>query len=271
MLTVTDHSGTVTLPALARSAIIARGTARNGIPPHLIGLRSPRSIPTPRCQNCPVQGLSLCNSLQFDELAELNAMVADVQYGDMNTLFDEDAPATFVHIITDGIVRLHRTLADGRRLILGFGMPGDFLGLSIHDRNAYSADAIGPVSTCKISLESFSELLDAKPHLMRRLHTETAHELTIAQDQMVILGRCNASEKLARFLLNMRNRWKRVNGQSAHIALPMTRQDIGDFLGLTIETVSRKFNSFAREKLIVIVPDGVRLLDPVRLASIGAP
>ncbi len=86
---------------------------------------------------------------------------------------------------------------------------------------------------------------------------------------MVILGRRTAEEKIAAFLIGLRERWAKINGQTLHIPLPMTRLDIGDFLGLTVETVSRMLTKFAREKAIVIVPDGVRLLDVARIERLA--
>jgi len=108
-------------------------------------------------------------------------------------------------------------------------------------------------------------------HLLRRLHEFATHELSLAHNQMAILGRRNAEEKIASFLIGLRDRWSRIHGHpSVHVALPMSRQDIGDFLGLTIETVSRTINSLARAKSIVIVPDGVRILDVNRMEALAA-
>ena len=137
------------------------------------------------------------------------------------------------------------------------------------DRNAFSADALSPVSACHFQRQHFSELLDEKPHLLRRLHTFASHELSLAQDQMVILGRRTAEEKVAAFLMGLRKRWSRIDGSTVHVPLPMTRQDIGDFLGLTVETVSRMLTRLAREKTLVIVPDGVRLLDMARMEALA--
>ena len=95
------------------------------------------------------------------------------------------------------------------------------------------------------------------------------HELSLAQDQMVILGRRTAEEKVASFLVGLRKRWARIDGSTVRAPLPMSRQDIGDYLGLTVETVSRMMTKLAREKAIVITPDGVRLLDPARLEALS--
>ena len=266
MLVRTDRPHPIFIPV--RSAVCADKIVN---PPatHTPLLRPQPGTSLGRCQACPVQGLSLCDSLHADEIAELDALVAHAVYQNRTMLFEQGAPETYVHVVGSGMVRLFRILPDGRRMILGFALPGDFLGLSLDEHYGCSAEALGDVSTCKIKRVDYSNFLNSKPHLMRRFHTETAQELLTAQDQMVLLGRCSAREKVAIFLLNMRNRWRRVNGQSTNILLPMPRQDIGDYLGLTVETVSRLINIFAREKLIVIVPDGVRILDLTAIEAIS--
>jgi len=87
---------------------------------------------------------------------------------------------------------------------------------------------------------------------------------------MLLLGRRTAAEKVAAFLLNLQTRYSRIGTPSVTVPLPMSRQDIADYLGLTIETISRTLTRLAREKIIVIVPDGVRLLHPERLDQLAA-
>jgi CRP/FNR family transcriptional regulator len=221
------------------------------------------------CLQCPVQKLSICGALRGAELAILGDLKHAIQHKHKAVLVDQDEPAEAVHIVTKGIVRLYKTLSDGRRQIVGFALPGDLLGLAVDDRNAYSAEAVGDVSTCHFSRKAFGELLDAVPNLMRRLHAMVVHELSIAQSHMMLLGHYSARQKLAAFLLHTRDRWRLVNSACAHVPLPMPRQDIADYLGLTIETVSRTMSLLARQKLIVIVPDGVRILDNDRLAEVA--
>lgn len=226
--------------------------------------------PTGGCQQCPVRPLSVCSGLQRPEFRELEAVARRSNYRDRAILFDEESGDAHVHVVTAGVVRLFKILADGRRAGLGFALPGDFLALSSNGAHVCSAEAVGSVSTCKISRGDFVRLLDAKPNLRARLHDETINELSLARDQIVLLSRYSARERVAAFLVNLRKRWKRVNGQTCNVALPMTRQDIGDFLGLTIETVCRTLTALAREKLILIVPDGVRILDLARLETLAA-
>lgn len=223
-----------------------------------------------RCADCKVRIHSICAALEPDELRELDALAQPVSYKPKHTLFVEGEPAESLYNVTQGTVRLYKMLPDGRRQIVGFALPGDFLGLSLGNRHACSADTIGIVRVCRLPRAAFLKLVEDKPHLLRRLHAFAAHELNTAQEQMVLLGRRTAEEKLARFLIGMRARWTRLEGASATVPLPMSRQDIADFLGLTIETVSRGFARLAREKKILNVPEGVRLMDAKSLEILAA-
>ncbi len=222
------------------------------------------------CAHCGLRPLSVCAALDVGELQQLETVAHVHCLTAKATLFSQDEPARFVYNVTAGTVRLYKLLPDGRRQIVGFALPGDFLGLALADRYGFSADAIEPVIACRFSREAFTGLVDRKPHLLRRLHEFATHELSLAHDQMVILGRRNAAERIGSFLVGLRDRWARLHGHSSvHVPLPMSRQDIADFLGLTIETVSRTLNRLAREKTIVIVPDGVRILNVAQIEALS--
>ena len=149
-------------------------------------------------------------------------------------------------------------------------MPGDFIGLGLAEFHGFSADAIGETGLCRFSRGPFVELVGRKPHLLRRLHEFATHELSIAQDHMMLLGRQTAEERVVSFLLQLSDRWSRILGPSVTVPLPMGRQDIADFLGLTIETVSRTLTALERDGMTLIVPDGVRLLKPRSLERVSA-
>jgi CRP/FNR family transcriptional regulator len=197
-------------------------------------------------------------------------MAGDAAFAAKETMFIQGEEADAVYTITAGLARLYKLLPDGRRQIVGFALPGDFLGLAMRERYGFSADAVEPVVACRFSRAAYSAFVDARPHLLRRLHEFATHELTLAQDQMMLLGRRTAEEKLVSFLLHMRDRWARLGRSSVTVPLPMSRQDIADFLGLTIETVSRTFTKLAKDKAIAIVPDGVRLMNLERLETLAA-
>lgn len=222
------------------------------------------------CSDCKVRFISICSALESSELAEFDALTQKTTFAPRTALFAQDQPADAVYNLTEGVVRLYKLLPDGRRQIIGFALPGDFLGLAMAERYGFSADAVDSVVACRFAREDFAGFLDAKPHLLRRLHEYTTHELSLAQDQMVLLGRRTAEEKVATFLVNWRDRWARLTGKTVTVPLPMSRQDIADFLGLTIETVSRTFSRLGKDKTILIVPDGIRVLDPQRMERLAA-
>jgi CRP/FNR family transcriptional regulator len=227
------------------------------------------ALPNQQCANCALRRFNICAALYPEELVQLEFLAHALSLKRGATLFAQDDPAEYVYNLTAGVVRLYILLPDGRRQIIGFCLPGDFLGLALADHYGFSADAVDPVIACRYSRQAFSDFVDIKPHLLRRIHEFSTHELSLAHDQMVILGRRNATEKVASFLIGLRDRWSRIDGHSSvHIALPMSRRDIADFPGLTIETVSRTLSRLARDKQIVIVPDGVRLLNVSRMEAL---
>ncbi|WP_268995456.1 helix-turn-helix domain-containing protein [Microvirga roseola] len=186
------------------------------------------------------------------------------------TLFTQEEPAGSVFNIGEGVVRLYKLLPDGRRQIVGFALAGDFLGLALLDRYGVSADTVTDAKVCRFDRRVFTGYMDGRPHLLRRLHELTSHELSLAQEQMVVLGRRSAEERLAVFLMSLLKRFTRLGQGSITLPLPMSRQDIADFLGLTIETVSRTFTKLAKNRTIIVVPDGVRLVDRARLEALAA-
>jgi CRP/FNR family transcriptional regulator len=153
---------------------------------------------------------------------------------------------------------------------MGFALVGDFLGLALPERFTVTAEALSPVSLCRFDRRAFTALVEDVPHLLRRLHERAGYELTLAQDHMMLLGRRTAEEKVAAFLLGLRARYARIGLTSVTLELPMGRQDIADHLGLTIETVSRMLTRLDRERAILIVPGGVRLVDAARLEQLAA-
>ena len=224
-----------------------------------------------KCEtHCAVRPLAICGELGPAEHEEFERMAQHVRYGAKEALFSEDEVADSVYSLIEGIARLYKLLPDGRRQIIGFALPGDFLGMAPGNRYSFSADAIGTVTVCKFFRGPFLRFIENRPQMLLRMNDFATRELSLAQDQMLLLGRRSAEEKVAAFLVGWRDRLARLEGVTKTVSLPMGRQDIADFLGLTIETVSRTFTKLEREKLIVIVPDGVRVLDPKRFDALAA-
>ena len=123
-------------------------------------------------------------------------------------LFHEGDAADFVYNVTRGVMKLYKLLPDGRRQITGFLLPGDFLGLAGKDGYSYSAETVDAVELCRFPRRKLNELFEAFPQLERRMLKLATDELIAAQDQMVLLGRRTAAEKVAIFLLRLSEREK---------------------------------------------------------------
>lgn len=222
------------------------------------------------CAKCSVRLISVCAVLSASELRAMEAMSQGDRFAAREVLVSQGERAESVFTITEGVARLYKLLTDGRRQLLGFALPGDFLGLSLFDIYSFSADAVTDTTVCRFPRQSFIAFADQRPHLMGRLHEFASHELSLAQEQMVLLGRRSAEERVGSFLIMMRDRLRRLGHTSPSLPLPMSRQDIADYLGLTIETVSRTFTKLTKAKSIVVVPDGVRLLRERELERVAA-
>lgn len=222
------------------------------------------------CIDCAVRPLSVCAALDGAELQELEHLSRHVRFVSGATVFVEDEIAASFYNVLEGVLRLYKLLADGRRQIVGFALPGDFLGMAATARHGYSADAIGPVTVCRFYKSSFARFIENRPHLLRRINEMTARELNQAQQHMVLLGRRTAEERVASFLIGWRDRLAAFRGPSCTVPLPMSRQDIADFLGLTIETVSRTFTKFERDGVIEIARGRVGFLDAARAEALAA-
>jgi len=168
-------------------------------------------------------------------------------------LFREGDPADSFFNVTAGTAKLFKLLPDGRRQITGFVGPGHFLGLAVSDTYAFSAEAIEPVRFCRFPRARLRRLLDDFPAMEKRLLEVAANELVAAQEQMLLLGRKTARERLASFLLLQSRQGLACGHSRQRFNLPMTRGDIADYLGLTIETVSRTLTRLRGERMIEVV------------------
>lgn len=163
-------------------------------------------------------------------------------------LFSEGDNADNLYEVVSGTLRLYKLLPDGRRQITGFLCAGHILGLAPEGTYVYSAEAITEVTLCRYSRRALERLMDEIPGFARRLLTVTSHELRAAQDQMLMLGRKTALEKVASFLLMMAE--QQGSDEAVEVSVPMSRADIADYLGLTIETVSRTFTKLKVDRVI---------------------
>jgi len=219
------------------------------------------------CGPCAIRELSVCSVLSANELTRLCTIISTINFDPGRTVIGEGEPAGDLFNVIRGSVKLYKLLTDGRRQVTGFLFPGDFLGIALSDIYAYSADAIEPVQLCRFPRKKLETLLAELPRLERKLLGTTAHELAAAQDQIVLLGRKTAKERVASFLVSLSDRALKRRQPASPLDVPMTRTDIADYLGLTTETVSRTLTQLRQAKLIatsqrnridILDPDGLK-------------
>jgi CRP/FNR family transcriptional regulator, anaerobic regulatory protein len=223
------------------------------------------------CGHCDARALSVCNALAATDLDRLAAVATNTMVPAGRIFIQEGDPADCFFNLTGGNTKLYKLLPDGRRQITGFMVAGDFLGLAVSDTYAFSAEAMDEVRLCKFSRRRLQALMADFPALERSLLAVASHELVAAQEQMLLLGRKTARERLASFLIA---RLRQLHGCDHHgqdrLELPMGRADIADYLGLTIETVSRSFSKMKRDGLIGLpMVNSVQLLDRAGLEAIA--
>lgn len=170
--------------------------------------------------------------------------------------------------VVEGVVKLYKLTPDGRRQVTGFVYPGQLFGLSQQGACIYTAEAITRVTVVLYPRTKLDHLAARVPGLAQRLLSLATRELITAQDQMLLLGRKTAVEKIASFLVAQAADAVARGGDGGSIYLPMTRADIGDYLGLTTETVSRVFKPLKehgivslRQQKYVVIHDHAKLID----------
>ncbi|MBX4927904.1 CRP/FNR family transcriptional regulator [Rhizobium binae] len=186
------------------------------------------------------------------------------------SLFFEGDPAKGVFEVVEGSLRIFKIISDGRRVITGFLHAGDIIGVSLKDRYLYSAEAITDIRIRRISRKSFDAEVANSPELRPEVFARLCDEMAAAQDQVVLLSRKNAEERVCTFLLKELLRVLCDGRGDLVIELPMTRLDIADYLGLTIETVSRTMTKL--NKKAIVVPAGrhsIRILKRSGLAQLA--
>ena len=199
-----------------------------------------------RCEHCSIRNRAVCGALHQEELAQLDRIARRKLVSTGETILSDQEPAKFFGNIVSGVVKLTKTLADGRQQIVGLQFAPDFVGRAYSVSNRYFAEAATDVELCFFPRSEFERLLVAFPGLEHRLFERTLHELDAAREWMLLLGRKTAEEKVASFLLMLARRSALIgcaddrDPNEARFAMPLTRSDMADFLGLTIETVSRQ-------------------------------
>lgn len=192
------------------------------------------------CGDCVIRTYSLCAGLDEATMAAISGLASQTGYRKDSIVFEQNQRFERILVITEGFIRLSRLLSNGKRQITGFIGPGDILG-GLRQRSIChcTAEAINDVSVCAFKRSELLQVLHDYPELCLQLLLTATDEIEAQYEQITLLGRKTADQRVAAFLLIMQQRWKRDDLPTTSVPLPMARVDIADYLGLTVESVSR--------------------------------
>ncbi len=204
------------------------------------------------CGACELTDVAFCASLPLSEAQYLLSIIGQQQLDARQTIFREGDAARYLFSVSSGMVKLYKLLPDGRRQITAFLLPGDFFGMAeLNDAYVYTAETITSSLLCRFPKNKLEAMLQGMPNLGRRIMNRIRSDMSRTQEQMLVLGRKTAREKIASFMISLYDRLMlRQQEDSSTIQVPMNRSDIADYLGLTIETVSRTLTQLKREGII---------------------
>ncbi len=229
-------------------------------------------LSAPNCGDCPIRHRAVCARCEADELARLEQMKYYRSFQAGQTVIWSGDRMDFVASVVSGIATLTQTMEDGRRQMVGLLLPSDFVGRPGRSAAAYDVTAATDLVMCCFRKKPFEELMTETPHVAQRLLEMTLDELDAAREWMLLLGRKTAREKIASLLAIIARRdatlkLKPVSG-SIIFDLPLTREEMADYLGLTLETVSRQMSALKRDEVIdlegkrrVLIPDFEKLVE----------
>jgi len=223
------------------------------------------------CGDCPIRHRAVCARCEADELELLDQIKYYRTYEAGQTIVWSGEPMEFVGSVVKGIATLTQTMEDGRTQMVGLLLPSDFVGRPGRKGAAYDVIATTDVVMCCFRKVPFEDMMVRTPHIAQRLLEMTLDELDAAREWMLVLGRKTAREKIASLLSIIARRDASLNLRTSEdifvFDLPLTREAMADYLGLTLETVSRQISALKRDGVIVLegkrhvtIPDFERLL-----------
>jgi len=227
----------------------------------------------PACSTCKLRGGCLSGGLEADEMIDLEQIVAaPMRVSKGETLYRSGGRFTGLYAIRLGSFKTVLLADDGYEQVAGYHMPGEILGtdgivVGLHDSEAV---ALEDSEVCLISFDRLEKLARDREAVQQNLHRALAGEIVRERKIMLMLGTMSAEQRLAAFLIDLSQRYRARGYSSSEFVLRMTREEIGSYLGLKLETVSRLFSRFQREALLQVQGRVVKLLDPVTMKQLGS-
>ncbi|TVP90581.1 MAG: fumarate/nitrate reduction transcriptional regulator Fnr [Pseudomonadaceae bacterium] len=231
-----------------------------------------RALPEAHCKDCSLAAMCLPLSLQDEELDTLDSIVKrgrPLKKGD--NLFRQGDPFNSIYALRSGAIKTFSVSDNGEEQITGFHLASEMIGLSGMDDERYpvSAVALETTSVCEIPFERLDDLTAAVPQLRKQVMRLMSREIRDDQQMMLLLSKKTADERIATLLINLSARF-RARGYSATVfRLAMSRNEIGNYLGLAVETVSRVFTRFQQQQLIAAEGKQIEILDHAQLCALA--
>lgn len=226
-----------------------------------------------QCEDCSLYGICLPRKLDKKSAEDLASAITRRHPGDRGQhLYRMGDPFTAIYAVRSGAVKTYRIDANGNEQICGFHLPGELVGLDaiVSGKATNNARLLNTTGVCEIRFDRLEKLMASTNELRQELTRLMSREIANAQWQLGLLGNRRAEERLAGFLCHLSQRLHRRGYSGCRFILPMSRRDIGAFLGLTTETVSRLFTRFQKDGLLEVQGKSVELLDRKRLSKLAA-
>ena len=222
------------------------------------------------CQKCSLADLCLPHGMETGEINQLDKILKRQQpYQPGQYLFHTGDKSSSIFAVRSGALKSYCITEDGDEQVLGFALPGELVGLDglAGESFASTCVALETSSVCELPFDQLEELCHSLPGLQKQMMRLVGKEISSDQHLLMLLGQRSAEERLASFLLSLSSRYKARGLSANEFNLPMSRQDVGNYLGLAIETVSRLFAHFQEEKLLTVNRRQIRIIDHASLKS----
>lgn len=216
------------------------------------------------CGNCRLNSICLPLALESDDVAQLDSIIQRSKPLQKNQhLYREGDDFQSVFAVRSGTLKAYRTTDDGREQVTGFYFPGEIVGMDgiANNTHASSAKSLETAAVCEIPFSSLEKLSAMMPNLQRHFFQLMSHEITEDQQLITLLSKNSADERVAALMLSISSRNARRKLSATQFRLPMSRVDIGNYLGLTVETVSRVFSRMQKMQVLQVDNKEIEILD----------
>lgn len=229
------------------------------------------------CRECALNALCIPHGMSFEEIDRINGMIERGRPLHRNDLvFEQGEPFGAIYAVRAGAVKVFSVSPQGEEQVIGFYLPGEIFGLDAIDENTHqcTAKALETSTICEIPYDRLQGLSHEIPKLQTQMYRLLSREIRQDQNLQLLLGKMSAEERLSSFLLNLAVRYQQRKLSPSSFRLPMSRADIGNYLGLAVETVSRAFTRMQENGVIEVDQREVRIVnrqDLCRLADAECP